>query len=120
MTAPTVLLNARWGGKIRDQNIDMSSGDDLLLFVTTTSVGEAVLDLTGGVLTWVLSKVPGSTALITKTGDLTFATSGVFSVSVDGTEDLSGDYYHEAQFTDTDDNVGTVMRGWVKIRKDSA
>jgi hypothetical protein len=120
MAAPIIDLNGRWGGKLREQNLHLISGDDATLQVTTLETDDTVKDLTGGAVSWVLSRRPGTNAWLTKTGTLTSPTTGVFTVAVDSTADLSGEYYHEAQLTESGGAVGTVMRGWVMIDKDSA
>ena len=120
MAAPVIDLNGRWGGKLRNQDIRIVSGDDLTLQVTVTETNGAAKDLTGGTVDWNLSKEPGSSDIkVTKTGTLTSPTTGVFTVAVDSTGGLSGDYYHEAQLTESGGDIGTVMRGWVRIDRDS-
>lgn len=119
MAAPIIKLNGRWGGKLRDQNLDIVSGDDLTLQVTVRNTDNTVKDLTSGSVTWGLFKRGGIDALVSKTGTLSDPTNGVFTVAVDGTDDLEDEYYHEAQFTESGGAIGTVMRGPVNIDRDS-
>lgn len=120
MAAPVLDLNGRWGGRLRNQDFRMVSGDDLTLQVTVRETDDTVKDLTGGSVTWNLSREPGSSDIkVTKTGTLSDPTNGVFTVAVDSTDEISGDFYHEAQFTESGGDIGTVMRGWVRIDKDS-
>lgn len=119
MAAPVIDLDGRWGGKLRSQDFISVSGDDLTLQVTVTDKGTAK-DLTGGTVNWNLSKQPGSSDIkVTKTGTLSDPTNGVFTIAFDSTGDLCGDYYHEAQFTESGGAIGTVMRGWIRIDPDS-
>lgn len=120
MAAPVLNLNGRWGGKLRSQDFEAVSGDDLTLRVTVSETDGTAKDLTGGTLDWNLSKRPGSSDIkVTKTGTLSDPTNGVSTIAMDGTGDLCGDYYHEAQFTESGGDIGTVMRGWIRIDKDS-
>lgn len=120
MAAPVLTLNGRWGGTLRNQDIFTVSGDDLTLQVTVFNIDQTKKDLTGGSGTWNLSKAPGSSDVrVTKTITLSDPSNGVFTVAVDGTDEISGDWYHEAQFTESGGDIVTVMRGWMRIDKDS-
>ena len=120
MAAPVIALNGRWGGRLRNQDLITVSGDDLTLQVTVFNIDQTKKDLTGGSGTWNLTPEPGSADVkVTKTITLSDPTNGVFTVAVDGTGNLFGDYYHEAQFTESGGDIGTVMRGWMRIDKDS-
>lgn len=119
MAAPIVTLNGRWGGKLRDQNLDLTSGDDVTLEVTVVNTDATAKDITGATITWELSRRAGTDAKITKTATITGATTGVFQVAVDSTGDLAGDYYHEAEMTESGGAVGTVMKGRVLINTDT-
>lgn len=120
MASPVITLNGRWGGRLRNQDVRVVSGDDLTFRVTVFEIDQTKKDLTGGSVTWNLTKEPGSADIkVTKTGTLSDPSNGVFTVAVDSTGDLAGDYYHEAQFTESGGSIGTVMRGWMRIDKDS-
>lgn len=102
----------------------MFAGDTKVLVVPVVdeNTGEVVpLD---GVLTirWHLSKnVNKRPALLTKGLSngitVTNAPGGIFEVSLDSadTEDLRGEFYHEAEIIDEDDNVSTVVSGTITI-----
>lgn len=119
MAAPVVSLVGRWGGKLRDQNIDAMSGDDLTLQVTVLNPDGTRKNITGAVIVWGLSRVPGSTGLIVKAGSITDGPNGVFDVFVNGTGPLSGSYYHEAELTESGGAIGTVMKGRFQINEDT-
>ncbi len=119
MGSPLMSLNGRWGGKLRNQPLDIVSGDDLILEVTVLQPDGTAKNLSGATVKWELSRRPGTAAKITKTATITGASTGVFQVAVDSTEDLSGDYYHEAEVIDSVGFVCTVMRGSVLIARDT-
>ena len=119
MTAPVISLNGRWGGKLRDQNIQIVSGDDVTLEVTVFETDGTKKDITGATINWGLSRRPGKDSKLSKTGTVTDATNGVFQIAIDGTGDLGGDYYHEAQLTESGGTIGTVMRGNAAIDLDT-
>ncbi|MFA5567962.1 MAG: hypothetical protein WC972_04865 [Trueperaceae bacterium] len=71
---------------------------------------------------WQLGKAPNKAPLIEKALGaglaVTDSAGGAFVVSLDSedTETLKpGDYYHEAEVIDADDNVSTVLAGTVTI-----
>lgn len=119
MAAPIVSLNGRWGGKLRDQNVEITSGDDVTLEVTVLNTDGTAKVLTGATITWELSRRAGTAVKITKTATITGATTGIFQVAVDSTGDLSGDYYHEAEMTESGGAISTVMKGRVLINRDT-
>lgn len=120
MAAPIIELNGRWGGKLRSQDLDITSGDDLTLEVTTLNTDDSVKDMTSGTVKWVLAHLPGSEPIITITGSLTDAANGVSQVAVTGTGNYDGWFYHELQFTESGGSIGTIMRGTIKLSRDSA
>ena len=111
-------LNGRWGGKLRNQDIEIVSGDTVTLRVTVDE-GAAVKDLTGGTVLWGLSKLAGADTRLTASGTLSDPTNGQFTVAIPSTADISGNYYHEAEFTESGGDVGTVMRGTIRIDRDT-
>ncbi len=119
MAAPIISLNGRWGGKLRDQPLDLVSGDDAMLEVTVLNIDGSAKVITGATITWELSRRAGTSAKVTKTATITDGTNGIFQVAVDSTGDLSGDYHHEAEMTESGGAVGTVMTGRVLINRDT-
>lgn len=119
MAAPIISLNGRWGGKLRDQPLDITSGDDVTLEVTVLETDDSAKDIAGATITWELSRRAGMNARVTKTATITGATTGVFQVAVDSTGELAGEYYHEAEMTESGGAISTVMRGRVNISRDT-
>lgn len=118
MAAPIVEMNGRWGGKLRNQNLDMTSGDDVTLQVTVLNIDASVKDITGATITWALAKRPRGTAVLTISGVITDASNGIFTVAVTGLGDYRGDWFHEIELTESGGAVGTVLRGWLQINED--
>jgi len=107
------------------QNFEMYAGEDKILTVTVTDAAGDVVDLTDASIEWVMKRTADdTTALVTKTlaDGITCASpaTGVFTVTLEAadTEELGGaSYLHEAEVTDAGDNVSTVTRGVVTIKK---
>ncbi|MGI9486275.1 MAG: hypothetical protein ACR2RF_10440 [Geminicoccaceae bacterium] len=120
MAAPIVSMNGRWGGKLRDQNLDTQSGDDVMLQVTVLNIDGSKKDITSATILWNLSRRPGLLSpTLSIAGTITDATNGVFQVAVTGTGDLRDVYYHEAEITESGGAVGTVIKGWFMINRDT-
>lgn len=109
---------------MKNQNFALQQGDDLVLSITVRTSGTCVaVNLTGSTASWVLSRAPGCTPLITRAGVLTSPTTGVLTVTLvpGDTEDLcAGRYHHELQLTDALSKVSTVMTGIARLTGDSA
>jgi len=118
MAAPVLSLNGRWGGKLRFQNIMIVQGNDLTLEVTVRNTDGTKKDLTGGAVVWNVARWPGSDAEATANGTLSDPTNGVFQIAMPSTEQLCGDFYHEALFTESGGDASTVARGTLRIDKD--
>lgn len=105
-------------------DLDFHAGDDKRLEVTVYNSDGDVVNLTGlTAAKWSLAKTVNSTALATHSmvdGNITVvsASTGRLNIVIDAadTEDLKGVYYHEAEITDADGNVGTILYGSVNIR----
>lgn len=110
---------------MKHQNFSMQVGDDLVLSITVRTASTCVVvDLTDASASWVLSRAPGCTPLVTIAGVLgTPATNGVLTVTLvpGDTEDLcAGRYHHELQLTDALSKVTTAMTGTARLMGDSA
>lgn len=119
MTAPVISLVGRWGGKLRNQNVETMSGDDVILEVTVVNLDGTAKDITGATILWKLSTLPGLEEKIVKTGSITDATNGVLQIAVDSTGPLAGVHYHEAEMTESGGAVGTIMRGRMTVERDT-
>lgn len=117
MAAPVIDLNGRWGGKLRDQDIQMVQGDNLTLRVTVRNTDNTLKDLTGGSVLWGFSRRGDLKSSVS--GTLSDPTNGVFAVAMPDTSLFSANYCHEAQFTESGGDVGTVLRGTLRIDEDS-
>lgn len=104
----------------QNQDFTIWIGETTNLPITTLDDAGAVVNITGATIDWVLKHhVLSDAVLITKaTGGngivLTDPTNGVFTVSLTPTETEvlgHGDYYHEAEITDTSLNENVVMTG---------
>ena len=123
MTAPTINLIARWGGRIRGQNVRLYSGDDATLsFTVIDDATNAAKDITGASATLgVYQRFDRQTAQFTKTGTISTGTDGVvtFAVADSDTASLKGDdYAFEVQLTESGGAIGTVAVGWLRLKED--
>lgn len=112
------------------QDFSMHSGDDRVLTVTVLDSAGSAVNITGGTITWALSKQaadavePKGDALITKSTSvggvtITDGPNGQCSVTLveADTADLAGTYYHEMQVVLSGD-TSTVLYGTATIKKD--
>ena len=100
-------------------NLNYTSGDDLSLQFTVT-LNDAVVDITGMTVSFVVARNHTATPVIstatspqTATYDLTTPASGIFTVTVDSlvTDALSGTYIYECEVTDGSGDSSTVAHG---------
>jgi hypothetical protein len=101
----------------KNQNFEMVAGDTKNVVVTVAGT-----DLTGATIKWALKKSVSSTvANVSKTTSdgisISDAAGGVFTIALApaDTVNLKNDYYHEAEVTDQQGNVSTVMTGRISI-----
>ena len=103
------------------QNFTMRSGDSKKLNITVTDGAGAAKDLTGATMIWRLAVRKHATSEISKAtaSGIAFVSevSGIAQVTIDpaDTAGLDGDYYHEAQVTDSSGDIETVMVGTATI-----
>lgn len=103
-------------------DFSMYAGDDKLLTVTVTDEDGDAVDLTSATIKWQAAKSYGKSSAIEKdtTGgiSITDASGGVFQVTLSDTdtEDLSGNYVHEAEVTFADGSIATVLQGTMNIK----
>ena len=106
-----------------NQNFEMYAGDSKNIVVSVTDGSARPLDLTGASVKWILKPTqPTSENLIEKSTPeivLDVYTATIKLLPVD-TENLAGNYYHEAELTDQIGNVSTIMVGTVKINRSFA
>jgi hypothetical protein len=107
----------------RNQNFEMFCGDTREIVVTVRDASGSAIDLTGATVLWTLSRSDRCDAEVSKSSPsegivLTSAASGQFTITLDAddTEDLDpGDYYHEAEVTDSSGRVSTVLTGRARL-----
>jgi len=100
---------------------DYTAGDSYVLNTKVREPTGEVVSLTGASVEWGLADSASGTPLLTKdTNDgirITDAENGEFSVTIspEDTEDLAGNYYHEAEITESSGAVSTVFTGQFRI-----
>ena len=104
------------------QNFTLTAGDTKSLVITVKDNEGVAVDITGASVKWQAARSFGKASAISKaTGGsgivLTNPSTGVFTVTLDAddTEDLKGQFYHEAQVTLADGTIATVLFGTMKI-----
>lgn len=107
------------------QNATMRSGDDLILKIAVTDADAGGFkNLTGAAVIWRASRKIGSSALISKSVGsgitITDAVNGELEVELvpTDTEDLRGDFVHEAEVVDSLGKKATVTVGRLTIERD--
>jgi len=109
--------------KLTPQDFELVSGNDKTLNFTTLDKDGKVVDLTGAILIWAMSRTAANkTRLITYTSPtnvvITDAAKGLFSVSIQAadTEGLSGaDYYHEVRLVNAGGLKITLVIGTMTL-----
>lgn len=105
---------------------DYTAGDSLRISVPVIDMNETPYPLSGGTVRWVLVRRPGGEPVVEKTTDddveITDPDGGELVVNISGeeTEDLSGQWHHEAELTDADGGIWTLFSDTFRIRPDSA
>ena len=100
------------------QNLDMSAGETRTFSLAARDPNNAVKGLSGLTVAWRIGRGPfdpnSDYPLITKAGSVVSAAAGTFTVSLalTDTDDLQGDFLHQAV---TSDNV-VVVEGRLRIR----
>jgi hypothetical protein len=103
----------------KNQNFEMVAGDSKNVVVTTPGS-----DWTGATAKWVLKKSVSDTSnlVFKSTGDggvsISNPTGGEITIKLDPVDTINlkgSSFYHEAEVTDAQGNVSTVMVGNVRI-----
>ena len=103
-----------------DQNIELwGTEDKTLTFTVDNGDGSTAVDITGVTITWKAAHHPQGTAAVSKTGTITNAANGVFTVTLADTDisSLDGVYWHEARMRDGSGNDTVVATGWLVVNK---
>jgi hypothetical protein len=99
----------------------MTAGDSETLAGTATDSAGAAIDLTGATIAYSLTD--GASTLVSKTGSITVAASGTFSVTLDPADTSgleAGTYWHSAVVTAAGGTVTTTLRGRLRIARITA
>lgn len=104
-------------------NFVMTAGDNKILVVTVRDANASPVNITGSTIKWQCARSYGKASVISKstaTDDgilITDGANGRFTVTLnaDDTEDLVGNFVHEAQVTATDGTISTVLKGTMKV-----
>lgn len=106
------------------QHLDVFSGEDCTRTLNGRTYQNAPYDLTGKTVTWRVGRSPNWPTLqypiFSKTGSVVSAGAGAFTVSMGttDTQDLEGEYLHQAVATDNSTGaVSTIVTGRLNIRR---
>lgn len=112
-----------------NQDVTIYSGDTRLLSVTVYDENDDLVDISGGIIDWIVRSYPGATlSYISKSTlqgttsiELDEPASGSFIIYLYPTDsaNLAGRYYHEAQLTDVSGDVFTLFSGILNIKEDA-
>jgi hypothetical protein len=103
-------------------HIDLYAGEDRTITLNGRDASNNAVSLTGKTVTWYVGRPPlhhdDDRAIFTKTGTVTVAASGTFTVPVVAadTTDLAGDYEHMAKAVTSGTNaVAVIVRGRFRV-----
>lgn len=103
------------------QHLEITAGENRTATLYARDSLNIPATLTGKTVAWYIGHSPWhpdcSTALVTKTGTVTDAAAGIFTVTLSSTDTLyrSGDYMHLAQTTDGSGNLAVVCTGRFRV-----
>ena len=106
------------------QHFEVSSGENVTLTLYARDRSNNAVSLTGKTVAWRVGRPPNKPdqryAEVSKTGTVTSASAGIFTVPLtpSDTEFMEGDYLHQAFTTDGSSNVALVTTGRLRIRRD--
>ena len=102
------------------QDIDVWSSEHRTETLTSRDSNNAVVDLTGGTLSWRAGSRESDYAMITKTPSIVSAAAGTYSVVLtpSDTQYLDGDYRHQTFFTASGGATSVVNTGRLRVRGD--
>lgn len=105
------------------EHIDLFAGEDRTVTLHGRDASNSPVSLTGKTVAWYMGRSPlapnDGRALLTKTGTVTVAAAGTFTVAIDAadTAALEGDYEHMAKAVTTDGgDVAVIVNGRFRIR----
>lgn len=104
---------------IKNQNFEMNAGDSKKIIVPVVDEAGILLDLTGAIVRWRLGRGPSIPPLLEKESPAGITIEGtrfVITLEPADTQLLKGKFYHEAELTEIDGTVSTVMIGTAYIK----
>lgn len=103
-------------------HLDCFSGEDRTFTLIAKDENNAVVNLTSKTVTWRVGRsLPNDrNAILSKSGTVTGASTGTFTVTLLDTDttDMQGDYLHQAITTDGSGLIAVVVVGRLRIRAD--
>lgn len=105
------------------EHFEMFGGENRTLTLHARDFTNTAVNLTGSTLAWYLGAPPQDpdmrAAFITKTGTILSAPAGTFTVALmpTDTQDLHGEYLHQAVATDGSGNESVVSMGRLRLRR---
>ncbi len=107
----------------QEQFLDVFRSENRTLTLAARDNSNNPSDLTGKTVTWVLAYPPYDPdcpeGIITKTGTVTDATGGLFTIAIAPTDTRylsAGNYTHQAYTTDTNGSISLVTEGTFRLR----
>jgi hypothetical protein len=103
-----------------DQNIELFNTEDkTLTFTVDNGDGSTAVDITGTTITWKAARHPQGSSVLSKSGVITDADAGEFTVTLSDSDlaGLDGVYYHEARMRDGSGNDTVVASGTLVVNK---
>ena len=107
----------------QEQYLEVFRGENRTLSLAARDSSNNPKDLTGLTVTWAISFPPympeWNDALVTKTGTVTDATNGLYTVAITPTDTRNleeGNYTHQAFTTDNSGSISIVTDGTFRLR----
>jgi hypothetical protein len=100
------------------QNREIYSGENRTLSFAARDGDNAVASLTSKTVTYRVAERGSDVPIFSKTGSVVSAAAGTFTVAItpDDTQDMAGDYAHQAITTDGSGNIAVVVVGRLRVR----
>lgn len=103
-------------------NLDMFAGDDRTFSLVARGAARELVNLAGYSLAFRAARRAGDTAILSKAGTITGASSGAYSVALapDDTDEMEGDYEYDVLATSGAGAKLTVTTGRLRVRARNA
>lgn len=99
------------------QHREIFASENRTLSFAARDSANAVASLTSKTVTWRVSERGSTTPIFSKTGSVVSASAGTFTVAItpSDTDDMVGDYDHQAITTDGSGNIAVVVTGRLRV-----